>query len=117
MHTKDVANATEIIENLNVGIVNKLLTAAFKETAQNVVHFAKKGKIDLSFQVEQIGDSRQVNIHHTLKYNKPTATGHMVEQTSGTTMMYLNLNGSLSIHSDTQEGLDFEGGASVSPIK
>lgn len=96
-----MSNATpigEILENLNAGTFAAGVEHAMAEVALATVTTGKKGKVVLTFDFKQIAQSSQVNITHSLKFNKPKVRGSVVEDTVNETPMHVEVGGKLSMY-------------------
>jgi len=86
-------NTPEFFDNLNAGVFSQQLGRALSDVAANVIEHNKKGKVIITLDIEQIGESHQVNIRHKLDYQMPTKRGSRREDTAQDTPMYLTKNG------------------------
>lgn len=90
----------QLIEELDAGSLGKRLAVALSDAALGVVATGdkrKKGKVTLTFDIAQIGESSQVQIDHTLEYRKPTHRGSASEVHTTSTVMYVGTRGRLTI--------------------
>lgn len=53
-------DVTEFLNNLNAGVFAQQVAVALSSVAAGVVEHGKKGKVTLSFDITQIGESHQV---------------------------------------------------------
>lgn len=96
-------DAPQFIGDLGAGTFANQLGAALSAVAQGVVAHGKAGEVNIKLKISRIGDSRQVNVAHTLAFNEPTGKGKRTEDTTSETPMHLNLSGNVTLfasHSD-----------------
>lgn len=86
-------DTNEFINSLNAGVFAQQVGRALSDVAAGVVDFGKKGKVMITFDLSQIGESNQVKINHKLVYTAPTRRGSKREDTSLDTPMYVTENG------------------------
>lgn len=82
-------DTTEFLQELNGGAFASQIGHALSEVAAGVVDHGKAGKITITLDFTQIGDSHQVKIKHKLDYKVPTKRGNRSENTSLDTPMYV----------------------------
>ena len=90
----------QLIEELDAGSLGKRLAVALADAALGVVATGdkrKKGKVTLTFDIAQIGESSQVQIDHTLEFRKPTHRGSASEVHTTSTVMYVGTRGKLTL--------------------
>ena len=92
----DKTNAAELLAQLNAGIFMQKIEAALSQVALGVALEGKRGKVSVTFQLDRIGESTQVEMKHTLKYLKPTARGEVVESDCTSTPLHVGAGGVLS---------------------
>ena len=86
-------DVTDFINNLNAGVFSQQVAVALSAVAAGVVEHHKKGKVTISFDIQQIGESNQVKITHKLDFAQPTKRGQKREDTVLDTPMYVTANG------------------------
>lgn len=86
-------DTTEFLQSLNAGVFAQQVGTALSAVAAGVVDHGKKGKVTLTFELSQIGESNQVKINHKLDYIQPTKRGSKREDTALDTPMYVTPNG------------------------
>lgn len=86
-------DVTVFINNLNAGVFSQQVAVALSAVAAGVVEHGKKGKVVLTFDMSQIGESNQVKINHKLDYQQPTKRGTKREDTALDTPMYVTSKG------------------------
>lgn len=84
---------TEFLNSLNAGVFAQQLGRALSDVAGGVVDFSKKGKVVVTFELSQIGESNQVKVNHKLDFAIPTKRGTKREDTALDTPMYVTANG------------------------
>lgn len=90
----------QLIEELDGGTFGKRLATALADSALGVVATSdrkKKGKVTVTFDISQVGESNQVHIDHTIEYRKPTHRGSQSEVHTTATAMYVGTRGALTI--------------------
>lgn len=102
-----VTNLETLFEELDAGIYAQKLAAALSDVALGVasVDSKRKGKVIAEFTIQRIGESRQVQVTHKLKYVRPTAKGVLSEESTASTPMHVGPRGALSLIPDTQQSL------------
>ena len=93
----------DLFGELDAGVFIQKVTRGLAEVALGAVTTGKAGKVVLTFDVKQIGTSNQVNIHHTVKYVKPTPNGRVTEENKTETPVYVGVGGALSVLPDKQK--------------
>lgn len=83
----------EFFANLNAGVFNNQLATALSAVACAVVDNGKKGKVVITLEMSQIGESHQVKINHKLDYTEPTKRGSRREDVALDTPMHVTQNG------------------------
>lgn len=86
-------DVSEFINSLNAGVFAQQVGRALSDVAAGVVEHGKKGKVVITLELSQIGESNQVKINHKLDYTQPTKRGSKREDTALDTPMYVTPNG------------------------
>lgn len=86
-------DTSEFINSLNAGVFAQQVGRALSDVAAGVVEHGKKGKLSITFELSQIGESNQVKINHKLDFTQPTKRGSKREDTALDTPMYATANG------------------------
>lgn len=84
---------TEFLNSLNAGVFAQQLGRALSDVGGGVVDFGKKGKVIITLELSQIGESNQVKVNHKLDFAIPTKRGTKREDTALDTPMYVTANG------------------------
>lgn len=95
-----LTNIDQLMEELDAGSFGKRLALALSDTALGVVATGdrkKRGKVTVTFDIAQVGESNQVQIDHTLEYKKPTHRGSSSEVHTTSTALYVGTRGKLTI--------------------
>lgn len=100
-------NFSELIHDLNGGVFAEQVSRAMSDVALNVVTNGKPGKVTLSFDFRQIGQSNQVAVSHKLAYAKPTMRGKATEEYATETPLHVGKGGVLSLFPHEQTKLEF----------
>jgi hypothetical protein len=101
-------NVEDFISELDGGLFVEKLGQALSDVAAGTIDHGKgrkKGKLVLELDIQQIGESHQVQISHTLKVSRPTLRGKATEEDTTTTPMYVGKGGKMTIAPDAQ--MDF----------
>lgn len=93
----------EFLQDLNGGVFEEKLSAVLSSVAMAVITEGKAGKVAMTFTIEQIGNSHQVAIKHSLNYKKPTLRGHTIEQDETQTPMHVGQGGKMTLFPEGQE--------------
>lgn len=96
----------EFIANLNAGVFNQQLGTALSAVAAGVVEHGKKGKVTVTLELSQIGETHQLKVAHKLEFVQPTKRGSKREDTALETPFYLTANG-LQLFADNPTGQMF----------
>lgn len=86
-------DANEFLNSLNAGVFAQQLGRALSDVGAGVVDHGKKGKVTITLELSQIGESNQVKVNHKLDYTVPTKRGTKREDTTLDTPMYVTANG------------------------
>lgn len=96
----------QLLSELDGGVFAQKIARALADTAANVVHTGKKGKVTITFDLKRIAESHQVEVNHTVKFAKPTEKGSVVEDNSTKTPLYVGSNGYIGIMPQAQMALE-----------
>lgn len=99
------------LEELGGGVFANKVLRALKETALGVVTYGdkgKKGKVTVTFQMQRIGESNQVELKHGLSFSRPIIRGKATEDDTTETPMHVGAGGKLSLMPDTQSRFEFD---------
>jgi hypothetical protein len=109
-------DTTEFLNELNGGAFASQIGYAISEVAAGVVEFGKAGKLVVTLDFSQIGDSHMVKIKHKLDYKVPTKRGTRSENTALDTPMNVGTGGQVTLFAEAPHpGQLFERGET--PIK
>ncbi|HEJ2094589.1 TPA: hypothetical protein SL599_000072 [Pseudomonas aeruginosa] len=86
-------DVNDFFNSLNAGVFANQIGTALSDGGSGVVEFGKKGKVVITLELSQIGESNQVKINHKLDYKVPTKRGSRSEDTALDTPMYVTPNG------------------------
>ncbi|EOI1568027.1 hypothetical protein ACMGRR_001740 [Pseudomonas aeruginosa] len=86
-------DVNDFFSSLNAGVFANQIGTALSDVGSGVVEFGKKGKVVITLELSQIGESNQVKINHKLDYKVPTKRGSRSEDTALDTSMYVTPNG------------------------
>lgn len=89
------------IADLGGGVLEQQLAHLVSEAALGTsAHGAhgKNGKVTLTLEFERAGDSDQLMIKYTASNKTPTMRGERTDKTSGSTPMYVNGTGQVTLH-------------------
>lgn len=100
-------DASQVIADLDGGVFLKKLTHALGDVALGAIISGKTGKVTFELSFKPFETTSQVEISHKLKFDKPTDTGKLVEETTRKTPFYVGKGGCLSILPFDQEAFDF----------
>ncbi|MCK0153892.1 hypothetical protein MWU49_09265 [Alcanivorax sp. S6407] len=98
----------DFVYDLDGGVFAEKLSRALSDVAAGTVDHGngkKKGKVVIELDMQQIGESHQIQISHTLKVSRPTLRGKATEEDTTTTPMYVGRGGKMTIAPDAQ--IDF----------
>lgn len=86
-------DTNEFLNSLNAGVFSQQIGRALTDVAAGVVEFGRKGKVQITLELSQIGESNQVKINHKLEFQAPTRRGSKREDTALDTPMYVTPEG------------------------
>lgn len=86
-------DTNEFLNSLNAGVFAQQIGRALSDVAAGVVDNHKKGKVILTFELSQVGESNSVKVNHKLDFTTPTKRGSKREDTALDTPMYVTPNG------------------------
>lgn len=64
-------DVNDFFSSLNAGVFANQIGTALSDVGSGVVEFGKKGKVVITLELSQIGESNQVKINHKLDYKVP----------------------------------------------
>ena len=88
--------------DLDGGVFEQKLSHMLSETAAAVIDHNRQGEVVIKLKMKRIGESHQVQIDHSLKYNRPTSRGSVQEDNVTTTPMYVGTGGALTFFPENQ---------------
>lgn len=86
-----------LLPDLNGGVLEQQISNALSDIAANVVTHGKKGRLVLTIDLKQVGDSHQVTMTHALKSSIPTRRGKITEEIETDTALHVGTGGALSL--------------------
>jgi len=98
-------SVAEFLEELNAGLFASQIGHALSQVGEGVVSNGKAGKIIITLDVSQIGETHQVKVKHKLAYKVPTKRGDRSENTSLDTAMHVGKGGKLTLFPEKVEQL------------
>lgn len=105
MSNTDKTNVAEFVSELQAGVFEQQIATAINETALAVVEHARKGKVTIELDFKHIPNTNQVNIAHTLTFNRPTKRGSKKEDLTYDTPMYVGRGGKVTIFPTEQKDM------------
>jgi hypothetical protein len=91
------------VSELEAGIFKDTLALMLSETALGAVVNNRKGKVNIGFSIEPIGDCGQVMVNTNLQYTKPTKKGEIIEKKTSKTAFWVARGGVLSIQQPKED--------------
>mgnify|MGYP006954731270 CR=1 FL=1 len=102
-----ITGIDQLFEELDGGAFGRRLALALSDAALGVVATGdrkKKGKVTITFDIGQVGESNQVQIDHTIEFKQPTHRGSKSETHTTSTALYVGTRGKLTImQNDTRD--------------
>lgn len=92
----------EFLPDLNGGVFQEQIENMLSLIASSVVDTGKKGKIQITLDLERISESNQVKVSHELKYVQPKKRGSITETDKSETPMHVNPGGKMSFFPENQ---------------
>ena len=108
-------NTAEFLEELNGGAFASQIGHALSEVAAGVVDHGKAGKLVITLDISQIGQSHQVKIKHKLAFKVPTKYGELNENTCLETPMHVGSGGRVTLFTEKHDQLFTREEAPIKP--
>jgi hypothetical protein len=96
-------DTAEFLEELNGGAFASQIGHALSEVAAGVVDHGKAGKLVITLDFTQVGESTSVKIKHKLDYKVPTKRGTRSENTSLETPMNVGSGGRITLFAEKHD--------------
>lgn len=90
-------DVAEFLTDLDGGQFERKLSVALSQVAAAVVDNGKTGKVTVDFSIDTIPGTHQVQVHHALKFSKPTRDGRASEEEKRSTVLHVGKYGALSL--------------------
>ncbi len=105
-HTHNTSAAatdvTELIQDLDGGQFERMLSAALSQSAAAAVDNGKQAEVTIKLVIKPIKGTQQVHMNHTLVFKKPTSQGKTSEEATQTTTLHVGRFGRLSLTPESQ---------------
>lgn len=98
-------DTVEFFEELNGGAFASQIGHALSEVAAGVVDYGRAGKLVITLDLSQIGQSTQVKIKHKLSFKVPTKYGDINENTCLETPMHVGTGGKITLFPEKHDQL------------
>lgn len=98
-------DTVEFLSELNGGAFASQIGHALSEVAAGVIDNGKAGKLVITLDFKQVGQSSQVAIKHKLDYKAPTKRGTRSENTTHETPMSVGTGGKLTLFPEKHDQL------------
>lgn len=108
-------DTAEFLEELNGGAFASQIGHALSEVAAGVIDHGKAGKLVITLDFSQVGQSHQVKIKHKLAYKVPTKYGDMNENTCLETPMNVGAGGKITLFAERHDQLFTREEAPIAP--
>lgn len=99
---KNLTDMDQLMEELGGGVFSGKIERALSDAALGVTTHGRAGKVVLTFDIDPIGESDQVNIKHKLVYAIPTKRGKRMEEDNTSTPMYVGGRGRMTLLREDQ---------------
>lgn len=83
----------QFFEDLDGSQFERELGKVLSAVSAAVVDHNKTGEVKITLKMKQIGGSHQIQVEHSLAYERPTARGKQTEKSTGITPMYVGAGG------------------------
>ena len=96
----------QFFDEADAGNFQKRVAKGISDTSLGVVSTGdkrKKGRVVVTLDFSQVGESNQVQIDHTVEFKQPTQRGSVSEVHTTSTLMYVNSFGRLSVLPKTSD--------------
>jgi len=104
---------TSLLPELNGGVFEGQINRAISDCAANVVTHGKKGVVTIKLEIEQIGETHQITMKHSLKVDMPTLRGKIVEESSTDTALHVGSGGAITLLPNVQTRMELGAGAAT----
>lgn len=108
-------DTNEFLNELNGGAFASQIGFALSEVASGVVTFGKAGKLVITLDISQIGDSHMVKVKHKLDFKVPTNRGTRSENTTLDTPMNVGEGGRVTLFQEKHDQLFSRDEAPIKP--
>lgn len=108
-------DTAEFLEELNGGAFASQVGFVLSDVAAAVIEQGKGGKVIITLDFSQIGQSSQVMIKHKLEYKAPSKGGHRGESTAIETPMHVGTGGKLTLFQEKHDQMFTREQAPITP--
>jgi hypothetical protein len=98
----------KLLPDLDGGVFEQKIASVLSDVALGVVTHGRQGKVTVEFDMKRIGETSQVSMKHTLKFDKPTKRGKAVEHDTTETPLHVANNGDMSLFHPNQMDFGFQ---------
>jgi hypothetical protein len=95
-------NVSQLLKDLDAGVFEQKIAHALSQVAAGVVDHGRAGRVQVTFDLKQIGESHQVACVHKLVFSQPTSKGKVSEENTTETPLYVNAGGELTLFPNNQ---------------
>jgi hypothetical protein len=99
---KNLTDMNQLMEELDASVFKGKIERALSDAALGVTTHGRAGKVVITFDIDPIGDSDQVNLKHKLVYAIPTKRGKSMEEDATSTPMYVGGRGRMTLLREDQ---------------
>lgn len=107
MSETSTTNIEQVLADLDGGVFAQKIGRALSDVALGVVINGKAGKVTVTFDMKQIGESSQIEMAHKIAFVKPTDKGKATEENTTKTPLHVGRGGKLTLFPEEQGVLDF----------
>lgn len=110
-----VTDVRAMLDDLDGGVFENKLAKALSDAGMAAVLNGEKSRVQVTFDIDQVGDSSQVMIAHKLTVKVPTKRGDYTENNTTSTPMHVGRGGKLTLfppEHDFRGQMDIEGAKS-----
>ena len=110
---RPLTDFASLLHDLNAGVYEQQINLAMSDVPANVVTHGKKGLVQITLEFEQIGESHQVAVTHSLKVVTPKQRGRVIEETESETPLHVERGGKLTLFPNAQTRFELGAGSAA----
>lgn len=109
-------NIAQFVGDLDSGDFETRLAIAIKTACAGTIRTGKVSSVNIDLSFSQVAHSRQLLVKHKLAFVEPTDTGKVSEESTKSTPMHYNADGTVTLMPDSQTDFFKDRSRQESPI-